>query len=101
MTRKKMSLNDLKSLFGSYEPHAFKPSRATNKGFAHKHQPAYKPPKADMTPAKWHREQRAKSNRASIQHQLQATRHQCPICEASLPKLGWCVICRRWSVPCA
>lgn len=50
---KKMTLNDLKSLFPAYEPNRYKPEKATKKGVVHNHRPTYKPPKADRTPAQW------------------------------------------------
>lgn len=55
MKPKKMSRQDLIDLFPAYDPQGFKPSRATNKGFAHKVNPAYKAPKAKISPAEWKR----------------------------------------------
>jgi hypothetical protein len=60
--KKKMSLQDLKDLYPAYDPHKFKPSRATNKGFVHKVNPTWKPLKSALTPAQWHRAQRAAAN---------------------------------------
>jgi len=63
MSHKKMSLDDLKSLFPAYEPNKYKPERATKKGFKHNHKPTWKPPKADLTPAQW-KEMRRKNPKA-------------------------------------
>lgn len=51
----RMSLDELKALWPPYEPHAFRPIKATRKGFVHKHRPTWKwkPKKAKMSPAKW------------------------------------------------
>jgi hypothetical protein len=58
MQRKKMSLQDLKDLYPSYDPYGHAPTKATQKGFAHKHNPTWMPPKSKLTPAQWARERR-------------------------------------------
>lgn len=59
--RKKMTLQDLKDLFGSGIVVGGSATRnATQKGFKHKHNPAAKPSKGELTPAQWHRKQRGK-----------------------------------------
>jgi len=61
-SRKKMSLQDLKDLWPAYEPGhvGIDPRDATKKGFPHKHNPTYKPPKSALTPAQWSRMRRGK-----------------------------------------
>jgi hypothetical protein len=64
--RKKMSLQDLKDLFpGGMMLGGATVGRATQKGFKHVHNPAAKPSRGELTPAQWHRQQRAKRNAAS------------------------------------
>ena len=53
-----MSLKDLAALYPAYDPSGHAPSKATQKGFQHHHNPTWMPPKAKMSPAEWGRLQR-------------------------------------------
>jgi hypothetical protein len=70
----------------------------TKKHYLHKHKSTWKPPKSDMTPAQFHRDQRDKVQRASAKHWLRLELYECPDCHAPKGKFGYCTKDRRWAV---
>lgn len=61
MKSKSMNWQDVVNIFSA--PVVGKPIRkATKKGFQHKHNPTWKPAKAEMSPKEWH-----KANRKRLQ----------------------------------
>ena len=89
-----MSLNYIKSLFPDYQPGKYHPRKATQRGFVHKINPTYKPPRADITPAQWHRARRAHKAK-----HIHGKMYECPICQRSMNKFSWCETDQRWSIP--
>lgn len=55
-----MSWEDVKAIWSAPVPGKLIPRKATQKGFAHKHNPTWKPAKADMSPKEWHKANRKK-----------------------------------------
>lgn len=55
-----MSWDEVKSVWSAPVQGNYKPRKATQKGFAHKHNPTWKPAKADMSPKEWHKTNRKK-----------------------------------------
>lgn len=58
--RKKLSVQILTESFPGYDPSGHAPIKATQKGYQHKVNATWKPKKAKLTPAQWHRMRRGK-----------------------------------------
>lgn len=93
----KLTLKEFVGLFPNYESHKFVPLVATKRGYAHKHNPHYMPPKSKMTPKIWEEQERKRKKQFKLNTQ-KTLKYKCPVCEIPMRKLGYCEMDKKWSV---
>jgi hypothetical protein len=92
----KISLQDLKKMYGDYQSGRYKPFKATKPGFAHVVNPTYKPPKG-ISPKQYEDQQKSFKMLAESKKQHKPFLYECPDCLKPMGKLGYCEVHRRWA----
>ena len=92
----KISLQELKKIFGEYHAGKYRPLKATKPGFAHIVNPQYKPPKG-ISPQKWEDQQKALKMNLDAKKKKKPFLYECPDCLKPMGKLGYCDAHKRWA----
>jgi hypothetical protein len=93
----KISLGELKKMFGDYQSGRYKPLVATKPGFAHVHNPHYLPPKSNTTPKVWEEQQKTIKMNIEAKKKHKPLLYQCSDCLVPMEKLGYCYTHKKWA----
>ena len=92
----KISLQELKNIYGEYHAGKYRPLVATKPGFAHIVNPQYKPPKG-ITPKQWEEQQKSFKMINDAKKKKKPFFYECPECLKPMHKLGYCDVHKKWA----
>ena len=90
----KISLPELKKMFGEYRSGKYHPLSATKPGFVHAVNLQYKPPKG-LTPKQW--EEQQKTIKMNLEANKKPFLYECADCLKPMHKLDYCEVHKHWA----